>query len=963
MVSPSDPDPSPPEAHRPPAVLPDQDDWRRLSPLLDEALDLPPEARAAWLAAIGADDPSIAAQLRRLLDEDDAARARGFLDGRAPSSTEATELSGGLAGVTVGAYTLEAPLGQGGSGSVWRARRSDGQVDAVAAVKLLHLSLLGHSAAGRFRREGAILARLTHPNIARLMDAGVTPAGQPYLVLELVEGRPIDEQCDALGLDIDARLQLFLDVLGAVAHAHRHLVVHRDIKPQNVLLTTDRQVKLLDFGIAKLVDDDTPHAEATALTREAGRVLTPAYAAPEQFGGAPISTATDIYALGVLLYRLLVGRHPTARAGAGTDEMIHAVIHTEPLRPSRAAARPLDPHTTLTDVDARARQRASTPERLGRRLHGDLDNILDRMLRKAPAERYQSVDAVAADLRRHLAHLPVSARPDVWHYRLAKFVRRHRVAVAATAVLVLTLAGGVVGTLTQAERARRLGELAQRERDHALSELAAAEAANEFIGNVLTEGSRQPMSSGALLDQAASLLDRQFAEAPPLKARMQVMLGTMYGEMLENAKAIEILDRAAELARVEPGALGAAARGQVDCLRAALRQDLPALEQALAGLPSLVPTSPQAAADIGGLADEVQSHAVCLTRRSVLLRRQGRLADAQADARAALDLLGAPRPGRELAWIHAQRELASAIGNQGANAQAVQAWRDLLAMLEARGRQRSVYAANAHNNLATRLGNAGQELAALAAQQEAVSIWRELQGDAALHPLLWANLAMAFDGVGRRGEADEAYRQALARIDASTPADVRQGATRLGATLACRAGRLSECERLVRALEELQRPDLPPGHLDRAALWRARASLAELRGDTEAERAALGETLRIARASPVRNTLLPHAAVRLAWVEHLGGDPVAARAAAQLAESAAADLSRGFDHSSLVGEALLVRGAIEAAGGDTAQALRALQAAQAHLVATGGSASPGALEAARAMAALERQTRVARRHD
>lgn len=960
MAPPSDPEPSPPGVKGPAAALPGHDDWRRLSPLLDEALDLPPEARAAWLDALAADEPALAAPLRQLLDENDVARARGFLGGRAPASTGAADLTGGLAGATIGAYTLEAPLGQGGSGSVWRARRSDGRVDAVAAVKLLHLSLLGHAAAERFRREGAILARLTHPNIARLMDAGVTPAGQPYLVLELVEGRPIDEQCDALGFDVDTRLRLFVDVLGAVAHAHRHLVVHRDIKPQNVLLTTDGQVRLLDFGIAKLVDDDALHAEATALTHEAGRVLTPAYAAPEQFSGAPISTATDIYALGVLLYRLLVGRHPTARAGAATDEMIHAVIHTQPLRPSRAAARPLDPHTTLTDVDVRARQRASTPERLGRRLHGDLDNILDRMLRKAPAERYQSVDDVAADLRRHLAHLPVSARPDVWHYRMAKFVRRHRLAVAATGVLVLSLAGGIVGTLTQAQRASRLGELAQRERDHALRELAVAEAANEFIGNVLTEGSRQPMSSAALLDQATGLLERQFADAPPLKARMQMMLGTMYGELLETAKATEVLDAAAELARVQTEALGAAARAQVDCLRAALRQDLPALERAIAMLPAPTPPS-QPAADAGALAEGAQARAVCLTRRSVLLRRQGRLAEAEADARSALGLLGAPRPGRELAWIHAQRELASAIGNQGLNAQAVQAWRALLAMLESRGRQRSVYAANAHNNLATRLGNAGQELAALAAQEQAVSIWRELQGDAALHPLLWGNLAVAYDVTGRHADASDAYRRALDRIDAGTPADVRLSTTRLGATLACRAGRLSECERLVRTLEQLQQPDLPPGHLDHAALWRARASLAELRGDSVAERAALAEAVRIARTAPVRSTLLPHAATRLAWVEHLAGHPAEARAAAQLAEAAATDLSRGFDHSSLVGQALLVRSAIDAAAGDKARALEAAQAAQAHLIATSGSSSPGALDAARAVAELERQTVVARR--
>ncbi|MFG5408776.1 serine/threonine-protein kinase [Piscinibacter sakaiensis] len=440
----------------------------------------------------------------------------------------------GLVGLRIGAWRLEAPIGQGGSGSVWRARRCDGRVEGVAAVKLLHLSWLGHGAAERFRREGAILARLTHPHIARLLDAGVSDGGQPYLVLELVDGEPIDRRCDRLRMDVDARLRCFLDVLGAVAHAHRHLVVHRDIKPANVMLGDDGLVKLLDFGIAKLLEDEGEGS--TALTRAAGTVLTPDYAAPEQIAGGPISTATDIYALGVLLYQLLGGTHPTGGATA-------------------------------------------------------LDTIVARMLRKRPAERYASVDAVAEDLRRHLAHLPVEARPDTWRYRAGKFVRRHRVPVAAAA----------------------LGELARVERDRALRELDQARAANEFIGDVLTEGSRRPNpTSGAQLDRAARLLAQQFDETPALKLRLGLMLGTMYGELRENAKARAVLDEAAELGRRRPEATDPGDRAEVDCLRHALAGDLARLEAVIAALPEH-PAPEAGERGSSDATDQRATRAVCLT--------------------------------------------------------------------------------------------------------------------------------------------------------------------------------------------------------------------------------------------------------------------------------------------------------------------------------------------------------------
>ena len=317
----------------------DADRWRALSACLDEALDLAPDGRAAWLTALGARDAALAADMAAWLAEHDQIRDEQFLDGVAVDAHLATPPS--LAGQVMGAYRLLEPLGEGGSGSVWLAERCDGRFEGRAAVKLLNLALVGRSGQERFRREGTILARLQHPRIAHLVDAGISPGGQPYLVLEYVDGQPIDQYADARGLDVESRLRLFLDVLEGVTHAHASLIVHRDIKPANVLVSVDGSVKLLDFGIAKLVDTDADadaarSPEATALTRELSRALTPEYAAPEQLVGAPVTTATDIYALGVLLYVLLSGRHPAGRAVRSPNTLIRAIVDEEPPRVSDA---------------------------------------------------------------------------------------------------------------------------------------------------------------------------------------------------------------------------------------------------------------------------------------------------------------------------------------------------------------------------------------------------------------------------------------------------------------------------------------------------------------------------------------------------------------------------------------------------------------------------------------------------
>jgi serine/threonine-protein kinase len=390
--------------------------WQAISPHLDRALDLPEEECAAWLASLREEDAELATDVQTLLQEHRALAEEGFLENQSTGSPQHVA----LAGRTVGAYRLRAPIGHGGMSSVWLADRSDGRFERSVAVKILSIALAGRGEA-RFRREGRLLASLSHSHIAQLMDAGVLPAGEPFLVLEYVDGEPIDAYCDHHALDTDARIRLFLDVLGAVAHAHANLIVHRDIKPPNVLVTKDGQVKLLDFGIAKLIDDDERSGVATVLTQEGGRALTPAYAAPEQVTGGVVTTATDVYALGVLLFVLLTDRHPAAGSLQSPAELFKAIVEIDPPRPS--------------DCAAGNRRRA---------LRGDLDTIVGKALKKKPGERYTSVTAFADDLRRYLRNEPIAARPDTIPYRTTKFVRRNRLAVTAAMLMLVSLTLGVI---------------------------------------------------------------------------------------------------------------------------------------------------------------------------------------------------------------------------------------------------------------------------------------------------------------------------------------------------------------------------------------------------------------------------------------------------------------------------------------------------------------------------------------
>jgi serine/threonine-protein kinase len=548
--------------------IPDADTWKRIGPLLDEALDLPEAERAVWLAALHARAPQDAAVLRGLLARQEAARREDFLGGSVHAEPALT-----AAGHHLGPWTIEAPLGEGGMASVWLARRSDGRHDGQAAIKLMHGRLHGTQASQRFEREGRILARLEHPHIARLLDAGVAgdgEGGQPYLVLELVRGEPIDRWCDQRRLDVEGRLRLFVDVVQAVAAAHAQLVVHRDLKPGNVMVDGKGQVKLLDFGIARLLDEgeDGAAPSAASITRTGQRAYTPAWAAPEQMRGESVSTATDVWALGVLLCQLLTGRHASGLPWTSDlTAWMQAAASPDIKRPSQLAG-------SGEDAVALAAARGLQPQALARRLHGELDQIVRRSLAEEPSRRYGSAQALADDVMRHLRNEPVSAVADTVDYRATKFVRRNRLMVGAASTTLLALLAGVVGTTWQALEARAQRDVAQGARieavaqaQRAVRERDAAEATDEFLGFLLTSAPGKPITAKELLVQGEAQALQQFKDAPLLQARLQLTLAGLYFEIDEPERMLAVLD-SARIATDAAGPEAAGLRALGDCMRA-----------------------------------------------------------------------------------------------------------------------------------------------------------------------------------------------------------------------------------------------------------------------------------------------------------------------------------------------------------------------------------------------------------
>ena len=443
--------------------------WQEVSEALDQALRLAPSDRPTFLAELAAKDPDLNQEVESLLASHHDADV-DFLKTPVPRLllvAETVEPPGTLLGRRLGVYQIVERIGEGGMGEVYRAFRADDQYRKQVAIKVVRQGHDSGFVINRFRNERQILASLDHPNIARLLDGGTTNDGVPYFVMELIEGEPIDQYCERHELATAERLKLFVSVCAAVQYAHQRLIVHRDLKPGNILVTADGTPKLLDFGIAKILDADQALGQLQP-TLTVFRVLTPGYASPEQIKGEAITTAADVYSLGVILYELLTGRSPYRGTTRTSQDLARAVCELEPERPSTAVRKTGGESSAARSQEASVAGLPHIPDaKLAKRLTGDLDNIVLMALRKEPLRRYASVEQFAEDVRRHLQNQPVIARKDTAHYRASKFVARHKAGVVAAGAIAIVLLVALVVTFREARIAQRQAELARQERARA----------------------------------------------------------------------------------------------------------------------------------------------------------------------------------------------------------------------------------------------------------------------------------------------------------------------------------------------------------------------------------------------------------------------------------------------------------------------------------------------------------------
>jgi eukaryotic-like serine/threonine-protein kinase len=901
--------------------LSDRQRWAELNAWLEALLELDAGARESRLAELRTRHATLADELASMLRSAERVAASGFLAGNAlgDSATPPT-----LVGEQIGAYRIEAPLGQGGTGSVWRARRADGRHDGAVAIKLLHLSLVGRSGARRFEREGAILARLTHPNIAHLLDAGVTAAGQPFLVLELVEGQRIDHHCDALRLTIEQRLALFDDVLSAVAQAHSHLVVHRDIKPNNILVSAEGQVKLLDFGIAKILQQG---AEDSPVTADGQRALTPEYAAPEQMRGAPVTTATDVYALGVLLYQLLTGRHPTAADASSEAEVMRATLDTDPPRMTSAL--------TASNVAA---DRNTTLPRLRRELNGDLENIVARALRKEPLQRYQTIAALADDLRRYRAHEPVCARADSMAYRIAKFARRRRGPVAAALLVMLAATAGITGTISQAQRAEAQAVRAERERDNALRTLGYAQSEAEFIGFLLDESLDKPVTKADLLARAEPLLEKLVPDDPAQRAHLRLIIADLFAQAASREEEHELILRARTDARASSDPTQQA---EIDCLLA--------LHHGVVGEFAVAQPLFDAAFATLRAAPEADrlTLAQCLQSRSEVAGIKGEATAALADARAAIEALGTPRPGQRSQSIVSRATLASTLRRTGQLADSVREYQHAIAELEAIGRGQTQQALTMLNNLGVTLSRAGQTLRANDAFKKALDMSQSL---GRIDPTFEGNYANGLIKLGRLREAMPLIEHAVAETKAR--GDKRRGPSFMaeGALAWCLTKDLVRCNQLLATARSELSAVLPAGHTTLGVLEITFSQLASARSEHQQASAALQRAVAIFEGASEKNPAGVRALALLARSEQQLGKLDAAQVHAERAVAQAREAMAGFEHSHWLGGALVALGLVQQSRGEFAAAQASWRAALDELQATLGESAPATEEVRRLLA-------------
>jgi serine/threonine-protein kinase len=727
--------------------------------IVERARALGPRERSEYVRHACGSDETLLSHVLLGLGED--VSQSGFWDEVAAGESDSHEVAGALEGQRLGPYRILRKLGTGGMGDVWLAERADEEYQQQVAIKLVRSGVFSRQVQGRLRMERQILATLQHPNIARLLDGGRAPDGTPYLVMEYIDGEPIDAYCDRRRLAPEERIALVRTVCTAVQYAHQNLIVHRDLKPNNILITPQGVPKLLDFGIAKLLDT-RQSAQTLTVTHAEYRVMTPAHASPEQVRGDVITTSSDIYVLGVLLYELLCGRRPFQLVGASLLEMERIICEQEAPTPSEMAARTgRESPDLMADIVA---CRSTTPARLQKYLRGDIDNIVGMAMRKDPERRYSSAEQLAADLERHLSGKPVLASKDTWLYRTRKFVGRHTLAVAASTAAIITLAVFATITFVQAQRIAY-------ERDVATTERTRAEQVSSFLVELfeLSDPSRSrgnQVTARELLDIGARRVSLGLADQPETRATLLGTIGTVYQSLGLYSDSIALLEQ---------------------------------------GLQSRIrihgPRHPAVAEALRELGD-----ALC---------DRGDLPQCEARLTAALDmqrqLLGADSP--EIApTLTAQAKLAQLRGDLD---QAEQLYDQSLQLYRTHGKERTTDATSVMNELAGLYSYRGQHDRAATLYRAALDIDRQALGND--HPQIGMhlqNLAVALHEQGKLDEAAPLYQesmQILRRVLGEQHPQTIDAAANYGRFLH-RRGELARAEEVLSKVVELDRQARGPRH-------------------------------------------------------------------------------------------------------------------------------------------------------
>ena len=776
----------------------------------------------------------------------------------------------------IGPYRILRELGHGGMGTVYLAARADEQFHKRVALKIIRAGADSAEVVRHFKRERQILAGLDHPNIAKLLDGGTTDDGLPYFVMEHIEGQPLLQYCDSRCLAIPERLKLFQPVCSAVQYAHRNLVVHRDIKPGNILVAEDGSPTLLDFGIAKLLNPGLAGEAPTATAM----VMTPEYASPEQARGGRITTATDVYSLGVVLYELLTGHHPYRLTSRQPLDILKAVAEQEPEKPSTVVGRTEEltgsqPLRITPEGVAKARE--GTPETLKRRLRGDLDNILMMALRKEPQQRYASVEALSDDLRRYLEGRPVRARKPTLGYRAGKFVRRHVMGVSASVAGVLLLAGFAVAMAVQSARVARERDLAQRER--ATAQRVSAFLVDLFKVSDPSEARGNTITAREVLDKGVANIAAELKDQPEVRATLMDTMGDVHRNLGLYDKAIPLLREALETRKTALGNEHVDVATSLNNLGNVLydKGDYGAAEglyrDALAMRRKL-------------LGNEHQDVATSLSNLANVLYRKGDYPGAEGLHREALAM-------RRKLLGHEHSDVAKSLNNlaivlmeKGDYAGAEDLYRESLSMLRKLFGNEHPRVATGLNNLANVLAQTGDYAGAEALLRESLALGRKLLGNE--HPgvaFSLHNLAIVLMERGDTAGAEAFHREALAmrrRLLGNEHPNVAMSLASLAENL-CREGRPAEAEPVALEAVAIFRKALPSGHPYTAEAESIRGGcLVLLHRYAEAEPLLLGshpvlETTMGGRSLEARNALVRIVRLYEAWGKQDKAAPFRAR--------------------------------------------------------------------------------------